>query len=57
MALDSFFRKWSDTKIWPNNKLPAENENVVIPGNWKLILDVDTPILEILEVNGLLIFD
>jgi hypothetical protein len=46
VAAESFTRKWSDTKNWPDNKLPALNANVVIPPQWRMVLDVDTPVLD-----------
>ena len=51
------FRYWSDVENWPDSRLPEENENVTIPYEWKMIMDVDPPILNYVEVDGILIFD
>jgi hypothetical protein len=37
--------------------LPTANQNVTIPYEWNLVLDIDPPILYYVEVNGILIFD
>jgi hypothetical protein len=37
--------------------LPAANQNVTIPYEWNLVLDIDPPILNYVEINGILIFD
>lgn len=43
--------------MWPEGVLPAAGENVTIPYEWNVILDIDTPILNFLEINGYLYFD
>jgi hypothetical protein len=51
------FRYWSDVKNWPNETLPVEGDHVHILSGWKMILDLEeTPIIELIRVNGLLIF-
>ena len=40
---EDFFRYWSDTANWENNVLPAAGENVTIPYEWQLIMDVNPP--------------
>ena len=54
---EDFERKWSNASIWPNQVLPAEGDNVTIPYEWRLILDVDPPVLNYLHINGILRFD
>jgi hypothetical protein len=51
------FRYWSDVKNWPNETLPVAGDDVHIISGWKMILDIEeTPILDVLDVNGILIF-
>lgn len=51
------FRFWSDVTNWPNETLPVDGDDVHILSGWKMILDIEeTPIVELLRVNGILIF-
>lgn len=51
------FRFWSDVKNWPNETLPVDGEDVHILSGWKMIIDIEeTPIIQLLRVNGILIF-
>jgi hypothetical protein len=50
-------RLWSDASIWPDGTLPQEGDNVTIPYEWNLVMDVNPPKLNYLEVNGILNFD
>lgn len=43
--------------MWPGGVLPAEGENVTIPYEWRVKLDVEPPILNYLHINGILRFD
>ena len=54
---ESFFRLWSNISMWNNSKLPQEGDTVLIPRAWRLILDVDTPNLAKLIIDGDLTFD
>lgn len=36
-------RLWSDTTNWPNNTLPQEGENVTIPYEWKMVVNIPVP--------------
>lgn len=54
---EDFFRLWSNATMWPNGVLPAEGENVTVPFEWKVYMDIDPPQFYYLEVNGLLIFN
>lgn len=52
------FRYWSDVKNWPNETLPKEGDDVHIISGWKMILDIpETPIFQLIRVNGILIFN
>lgn len=54
---EDFFRYWSDTENWPDNRLPNEGEDVEIRGAWNMILDIEeTPIVRLLKVHGRLTF-
>ncbi len=48
---------WSNATQWSNQTLPVANQNVTIPYQWNLVLDIDPPILKYVEINGILIFD
>jgi hypothetical protein len=51
-------RYWSDTANWPNEELPKEGDDVFIEQGWDMILDIaETPILNSLEINGILTFN
>ena len=54
---ESFFRLWSNVSMWNNSHLPMEGEDVVIPRAWRVILDVNTPNLAKLTIDGDLTFD
>jgi hypothetical protein len=42
---------------WPNNVLPAANDNVTIQPGWNMIYDIsDSPIINYIEINGQLTF-
>lgn len=47
---------WNDSSIWPNKVLPTEGSYVEIPRDWHLYLDIDTPVLQQIDVNGVLEF-
>jgi hypothetical protein len=52
------FRRWSDASNWPNNTLPVANEKVVIDSSWNMMYDIeDSPIFDLVEINGKLTFD
>ena len=53
---EDFFRYWSDIENW-GGAYPAAGDNLTIPYEWQLILDVDPPILNYLEINSILIWD
>src|SRR5690554_5691266 len=48
--------RWSDPGTWPNRKVPAEGEKVVIARDKEVILDVSPPPLAGLSIDGKLIF-
>ena len=54
---EDFIRLWSNASMWPNATLPIENEIVLIPELWRVLLDVDPPNLARLIIDGELIFD
>ena len=58
---------WSDVSIWddmreasPDNfgidKLPKAGANLTIPSDWQLTVDMDTPELGHVELNGVMLF-
>ncbi len=50
-------RLWSDTNNWPNGVLPVAGQNVTIPYEWKMVVNIAVPKLNYLEINGILMFD
>ena len=54
---ENFLRYWSDVANWPNSQLPLEGENVTIPYQWQLVMDINPPRLNYLEVDGILMID
>src|SRR5687768_12160774 len=48
--------KWSDPATWPNNKVPAAGDTVAIAKDKNVILDVNTPALGGLTIDGKLSF-
>lgn len=49
------FRVWSNSSMWPNATLPQDGSNVTIPKEWKVILDVNPPKMNIFIIKGTLI--
>src|SRR4051794_36939046 len=48
--------KWSDPATWPNNKVPAAGDKVAIAKGRNVILDVNTPALGGVTIDGKLSF-
>ncbi|CAH8613574.1 unnamed protein product [Schistosoma intercalatum] len=44
--------RWSSQFTWNNQPIPVENDFVVINANQNIMLDVDTPVLSMLLING-----
>ena len=54
---ENFTRAWSNVSQWNNSRLPQDNEEVYIPQNWKIVLDVNTSNLSKITIDGDLSFD
>src|SRR6516162_3926906 len=48
--------KWSDPGTWPNRKVPVAGDKVTIDAGKEVVLDVNTPPLNGLTINGKLSF-
>src|SRR6187401_509923 len=48
--------KWSDAASWPNRKVPVAGDKVTIDAGKEVVLDVNTPALAGVSVNGKLSF-
>src|SRR5690606_26011598 len=48
--------RWSDPATWPNRKVPAAGEKVVIAKDKSVVLDVSPPALGGLSIDGKLTF-
>src|SRR5690606_17779831 len=55
-AQPSSATRWSDPASWPNRKVPAAGEKVTIAKDKEVILDVSTPALAGLSIDGKLTF-
>lgn len=47
---------WSDARTWPSGQVPRAGEVVTVPAGTEVTLDVDTPSLEGLNIQGSLKF-
>lgn len=47
---------WSNPAAWPSGEVPVEGENVTIEPYMNIVLDIVTPILNLVTVNGRLSF-
>jgi cell migration-inducing and hyaluronan-binding protein len=54
---ETFNRLWSNVTQWPNKVLPKEGDNVTIPYEWNIVLDMSPPEFYYVHINGLLYFD
>jgi len=48
--------RWSDASAWPSGRLPVAGEEVTIPRDTEIVLDVSPPALRSLTVQGKLTF-
>jgi cell migration-inducing and hyaluronan-binding protein len=55
-ALAAKATKWSDAATWPNRKVPVAGDKVTIDAGKEVVLDVNTPALAGVTVNGKLSF-
>ena len=49
--------RWSSPATWPDGVIPREGDAVVIPSGREVLLDVSTPRLASLRIDGTLRFD
>ena len=54
---EKFMRYWSNASIWPNNTVPKAGDNVTIPCNWNVMLDMNPEPISILILDGTLYVD
>ena len=54
---ESFTRLWSNVSMWNNSRLPQDNEEVYIPYQWTVVLDVNTSNISKIIIDGDLSFD
>jgi cell migration-inducing and hyaluronan-binding protein len=55
-AADARATNWSDPASWPNSKVPAAGEKVIIGKDRNVVLDVSPPALGGLSIDGKLSF-
>eukprot|EP00397_Hematodinium_sp_SG-2012_P000012 GEMP01000012.1.p1 GENE.GEMP01000012.1~~GEMP01000012.1.p1 ORF type:complete len:4962 (-),score=849.24 GEMP01000012.1:1054-15939(-) len=56
-VLFRYLDKWSDARTWSGYNPPIDGDLVHVPYGQALLVDVSTPILYVLIVEGLLVFD
>ena len=49
---EDFIRFWSDPSNWPGGVLPAEGDNVTIPGPWTILMDMQPAEMEFWQIDG-----
>jgi len=54
---ESFVRKWSNASMWDGGVLPPAGADVVVNGNWTVLLDIDPNPLNNLTIDGTLVAD
>lgn len=45
---------WSSTTTWPNNILPSEDDDVIVPSGSTIIIDIDSAVCRNLTIHGTL---
>ena len=43
---------WSSEATWGGNPLPVQGDLVVVPEGETLLIDMDTPVIKMLLING-----
>ncbi len=56
-VLFEYVDRWSSTFTWGGGPLPQEGDSVYIKSGQTVLLDIDTPILNLILVEGSLIFE
>lgn len=56
VELNKTFVLWSDPTSWDSGKIPIEGDDTVVKAGVNMILDIDTPLLKSLVINGALTF-
>lgn len=49
---EPFVRIWSNATQWPGGKLPADGDNVTIPGPWTVLMDMNPAIINFWMIDG-----
>ena len=52
-----FLDRWSHLTTWLNNEPPGDGDSVVVPEGQSILVDVSTPVLFLVLVQGTMIFD
>ena len=43
---------WSSPSTWLDGLLPVEGDMIVVPEGETLLIDIDTPVIKMLLING-----
>lgn len=49
---ETTLRNWSNVTQWPNGVLPADGDNVTIPCEWTVMMDINPARIAYFEING-----
>lgn len=52
---EKFLRVWSNTTQWPGGVLPRDGENITVPGEWTILMDIQPAVFGNLIIRGDLI--
>jgi len=55
-TIEDTIRLWSNASSWPSGAVPVEGEDVHVEPGWNMVLDIDTPKVKLLRINGRLTF-
>lgn len=43
---------WSNISQWPNGEIPQDHEDVIVPGEWTVLMDIQPNIFGNLLIQG-----
>ena len=49
---EDFVRLWSNASQWPEERVPIAGENVTIPGEWIIEIDIAPADMEFWHIDG-----
>ena len=58
--LRTFYRyldRWSDPRTWLNEEVPGDGDSVYVPDGQAILVDESSPMLKLVVVDGVMVFD